>query len=40
MAEKLAPLTGLISWVNDPEISDFGINAVIFETPQGHIRID
>lgn len=39
MATKLAPLTDLITWVNDTEIS-FGINAVTFETPHGHVRID
>ncbi len=40
MAAELAPLTDLITWVNDPEAGEFGINAVTFETPHGHVRID
>jgi hypothetical protein len=40
MSESLEPLTGLIQWKNDPEADDFGLTAVIFETPHGHVRID
>jgi hypothetical protein len=40
MTAELSPLTDLITWVHDPEAGEFGINAVIFETPHGHIRID
>ena len=40
MATELAPLTDLITWVNDTETDEFGVNAVTFETPQGHVRID
>ena len=40
MAAQLFPLTNLITWINDPEAGDFGVNAVTFETPHGHVRID
>ncbi len=40
MAAELAPLTNLIYWVNNTEVGEFGISAVIFETPHGHVRID
>jgi hypothetical protein len=40
MATELVPLADLITWVNDAETSEFGVNAVTFETPHGHVRID
>jgi hypothetical protein len=30
----------LITWVHDTETDEFGVNAVTFETPHGHVRID
>jgi hypothetical protein len=40
MSESLEPLTHLIQWKNDPDADDFGVTAVTFETPHGHVRID
>ncbi len=39
MTQALAPLTDRISWTSDPD-GDFGITAVVFETPHGQVRID
>jgi len=39
MNQALAPLTDRINWTSDPD-SDFGITAIVFETPHGHVRID
>jgi hypothetical protein len=40
MAKSLEPVTDLIQWKNDPDADDFGVTAVTFETPHGHVRID